>query len=292
MGVEKSLDVKNFITLLRRTRTSTMNGASYQEMACINNMLMNCYDAEDDNDFGQHTIIHVPNNLEDFYTGKIILPVAKILKEYTDMTKDLKEFRDKHKLPPKSQRVEMSYERGPNGIMFNMDFYVYKYEKKEIKTYEIKHYKTKKDALIEKCKIKDVRTEELYHKRKSYLFEYVNDDSPIISNILKVYGNMIEYISDDPIIIDCMEDDIYNKVCNTVGFYFLEIDYNGDTLYAPLIKSMFRGITKMDNLQLSVIKTNMANIYVEVLQMESKGIIEQHINYFRNVDIGDLLIRQ
>ena len=265
-------------------RTSSMAAASFSEMLIHNHMAMNCYDIDQDSDIGQHMIIHMPDSWPDMYDGPYIIKPQEILNFVNEYQRKLKDEKDERNLPPKSQRIELEYEKDETGITLYFIFALDKWEKRPYTDISFKFTKTKKEV-IEKCKEKLLNCGEIFRMEKSIRFPYVDEDNPIVENILRTYTNMVHRVTDDyPVIINGIDHAIYEKVCENVRFYHYPVTINGRTIQVPLIKSMFRGLSKFDEFYLIVRETSIRNVFLFVLHFTSKGLTEQHIGYFQHVD--------
>ena len=110
-------------------RTSSMAAASFSEMLIHNHMAMNCYDIDQDSDIGQHMIIHMPDSWPDMYDGPYIIKPQEILNFVNEYQRKLKDEKDERNLPPKSQRIELEYEKDETGITLYFIFALDKWEK-------------------------------------------------------------------------------------------------------------------------------------------------------------------
>ena len=285
--MRKYANFSNFIAALRRMRTSAMAAASFSEMLIHNHMAMNCYDIDQDSDIGQHMIIHIPDDWPDMYDGPYIIKPQEILNFVNEYQRKLKDERTDRGLPPKSQRIELEYEKDDKGITLYFIFALDNWEKKPFTEYSFKFTKTKK-SVVEQTKEKLINCGEVFRIEKSIKISYVDQDDPIVENILKTYTNMVNRVEGDPVVIDGIENAIYEKVAESVRFYYYPVKINGKKVQVPLIKSMFRGLSKFDEFYLAVHETNIESVYLFVLHFTSKGLTEQHIGYFQFVNTDNV----
>ena len=114
------------------------------------------------------------------------------------------------------------------------------------------------------------------------LLRYSSDDeyNETVSNILTTYKTMIDRVEKKPCVIDALEEGVYDKVCEAAELYFYPVTVRGKDVKIPLIKSIFRGLTKLDEFYITVCETNLQNVYMFALYFKAKGIAEQHSGYF------------
>lgn len=259
------------------------SGAAYPNMLLHDHMAMNCYDLDQDSDIGMHAVIHLPDDYPDFYNGPVIITPKTILDILRDGEKLARETRAKFELPPKCQHTDITYEKTDTGIKLTFNFCIDDMKKVEYTEYSFKRYKTKIGKVIEKTKSKMVNTGNVYHKSEEIFLPYVNEDNPIVANILTTYETMLDRTFSEPVIINGLEDGLFDDVCNAPGIYYHPVTVNGKEITIPLIKSIFRGINKLDEFYISVNETTLPNIYLCMLQFTSKGLTEQYSAYVQYV---------
>lgn len=278
----ETLDSSILIALMRRMNAGMSSGASYKNMLLKDHMALNCYNLDVDSNIGMHSIIYAPENEPDFYDGPVLLEHGEVLEIIKLGQKLLKEKRDEKKLAPKCAATEASYRRTDTGIELKLSFVLYDIRKVQDTIYKIRAPKGpgKKGKITEKKRNRIVNAGELYRHDEIINLPYVDEYNETVSNILTTYKTMIDRVEKKPCVIDALEEGVYDKVCEAAELYFYPVTVRGKDIKIPLIKSIFRGLTKLDEFYITVCETNLQNVYMFALYFKAKGIAEQHSGYF------------
>lgn len=286
----ETLDSATLISLMRRMSAGMSSGASYPNMLLTDHMALNCYNLDIDSSIGMHSVIYVPEDEPDFYDGPILLEHGEILDVIKLGQKKLKDKRDELRLAPKCSAIEAKYRRQDDGVELKLSFVLYDIRKVQDTIYKIRIPKGpgKKGKITEKTKSRIVNAGELYRDDKIIKIPYVNEYDDTVANILTTYKRMIDRVEKKPCVIDALKEDVYEMVSESPEIYYYPVSIRGKDVEIPLIKSIFRGLTKLDEFYISVCETNLTGIYLFALYFKSKGISEHHIGYLlQSKDKGD-----
>ena len=278
----ETLDSSTLISLMRRMSAGMSSGASYPNMLLRDRMALNCYNLDIDSSIGMHSVIYVPEDEPDFYDGPVLLEHGAILDLIKLGQKKMKEKRDELHLAPKCAAVETKYRRIDEGIELKISFVLNDVRKVQDTIYKIRVPKGpgKKGKITEKTRNRIVNAGELYREDKVIKIPYVDEYNDTVANILTTYKRMIDRVEKKPCVIDGIKEEIYEKVCESPEIYYYPVTIRGKDVEIPLIKSIFHGLTKLDEFFISVCETNLNDIYLFALYFKSKGIAEHHIGYF------------
>ena len=227
---------KGFITLLRKAVHSR-----YGVLLLNNRMLMQCYDLDMDGDVGLHYILPIPDTAEyrnEFYDQTILIPLAPVITAYTEKHKEIDAIRKEQKYKPKELVEEVCLIDSSLKFIFQL-------------------------ADNEPIGV-------------SIPVTIPTDIDPTVSNILKHYTKLVNWIKPGGVCIDIdgTYQGLQERVTSTPEIMFYNLRYAGKKVRVPLYKSLFVGVKELDLFRFNIQETMIDDVYINTVHIR-KGDIEE-----------------
>lgn len=243
------MELKPFMDLLKRA-----NRSQFKSFLLHNRMLIQCYDVREDSDIGFHYILHIPNEdpfEDEFYDEELILHTEEIIEKYNEGHKLLLAKKKEEKAKPKEviESGRLLYDKNKRYLQLQF---------------------TLRDTLVTSYKIP--------------LEWPIRPDSRMVENIIITLDNITDRIKPNGlgVTMDAYRTGLYYRAFNNPQVTYAHIRLGKEQVRIPLYKSMFQGQKNLEECYVSVLETNMKDIYQYTIHMKKNQIIEQFIGYIQN----------